>query len=261
MIWLYERLQALQFTWRDAVDILLVAFVLYSILHLIRGTRAMQMTIGLLVLAGAYFGSRWAGLIALEALFREVLFYMPFAVIVLFQHEIRQALANFGRNPLLALFMRRAVNPQIDSIVRAAEELARRHYGALMVIERTQSLRTYVEGGKPLDAILSAELLLNIFTPNSPLHDGAVIIQSKRIAAAGCLLPLSSTAEFKRNYGTRHRAGLGMSEETDAVVVIVSEENQSLAVAVGGVLHENLTSAALTSLLGTEVIGERRMAS
>lgn len=249
MTTLLDRIAALQFGWRDALDILIVAFILYQILNLIRGTRAMQMAVGLTVLGGAFFMARALDLLALETLSREIFFYLPFAVIVLFQHEIRRALAAFGRNPLDALAGVRGDALDIDAICGAAGDLAARRIGALLVLERTQNLRLYIERGKQLQAIVSRELLINIFTPNTPLHDGAVIIEGNRIAAAGVFLPLAEGAELSDGYGTRHRAALGMSEETDAIVVVVSEENASIAVAIEGRLYENLEASALRNLL------------
>jgi diadenylate cyclase len=251
---LYERLAALQFGWRDALDILIVAFLIYNILMLIRGTRAMQMAIGLSVIASAYFIARAFDLLALEALSQQILFYLPFAIIVLFQHEIRRALASFGKNPLIALFAPRTEDSHIDEIAEAAVNLAKHRVGALIAIERTQSLRAFAETGKKLDAMVSADLLVNIFTPNAPLHDGAAIIQGDRIFAAGVFLPLSSSAEIPALYGTRHRAALGLSEETDAMVLVISEENGSIGAALEGVLHENLSEQAVRIFLTDHVV-------
>ncbi|HVT43019.1 MAG TPA: diadenylate cyclase CdaA [Thermoanaerobaculia bacterium] len=244
-----ERLNTLDFGWRDAVDILVVAFILYNILILIRGTRAMQMAFGLMAIGGAYFIARALDLLALEALAREILFYLPFAIIVLFQHEIRRALTSFGQSPLSPFLSHRATESPFEEILSASTELARRKVGALIVMERTQSLRMFTESGKTLDAYLSAELLLNIFTPNTPLHDGAVVVHHGRILAAGCFLPLSSNTDISKNYGTRHRAALGLSEETDALVIVISEENGSIAVTLDGVLYENLDPEALEDFL------------
>jgi len=249
MTTLLERLTALEFGWRDALDILVVAFIIYQILRLIRGTRAMQMAIGLTLLGGAYFLARALDLLALETLSRAIVFSLPFAVIVLFQHEIRRALASFGRNPLAALAGGKSDELDIDALSSAAGDLARAHIGALLVLERTQNLRLFIESGKQLQALLSRELLINIFTPNTPLHDGAVIIEGNRIAAAGVFLPLAEGPELSKDYGTRHRAAIGMSEETDALVVVVSEQNGSIAVALEGRLYENLDSGALRNLL------------
>jgi diadenylate cyclase len=250
---LLERFEALQFGWRDAVDIIVVAFIIYNILMLIRGTRAMQMAIGLGIIAATWFVARGLNLLALQSLTQQILFYLPFAIIVLFQHEIRRGLASFGKNPLIAFLAPRAEETQLDEITRAATELAKSRIGALIAIERTQSLRGFAETGKRLDAVVSAELLLNIFTPNTPLHDGAAIVQGDRIFVAGAFLPLSSSSDIAPEYGTRHRAALGLSEETDALVVVISEENGAIAAALDGVLHENLTPAALQLFLNRNV--------
>ena len=254
---IFEKLQLLQFGWRDAIDVLLVALVIYNILTLIRGTRAMQMSIGILLVAVAYFVSQFFDLIALETLFRALLFYAPFAFVVLFQNEIRRALANFGRNPLGAFVGSKRA--WLDNVTEAAHRLSQQRTGALIVLERDQSLRVWVESGKQLDATISTELLMNLFVPNTPLHDGAVIIRADRIAAAGVFLPLSTNAEIAPNYGTRHRAAIGLTEETDAVVVIVSEENGSIAVAREGELIENLDRERLLSTIERSLSPRRRL--
>ncbi|HEV2721275.1 MAG TPA: diadenylate cyclase CdaA [Thermoanaerobaculia bacterium] len=251
----WDRLISLQFTWRDLVDVLIVAVIIYNILALIRGTRAMQISIGLLLLGSTFFIARAFNLPALEAISREILFYLPFAVIVLFQHEIRRALARMGTNPLLSLFRRGSGPVALEAIAGATAALSANHFGALIAIERTQSLRMYAEAAKPIDAVVSRELLVSIFNPGGPLHDGAVIVRGNRIVAAGALLPLTDTPDPKLAHGTRHRAALGLSEDSDAIVVIVSEENGSIGVAAEGVLHENLDAAALAALL------EERIAS
>jgi len=247
----YDRLLSLQFTWRDAIDVIVVAFILYNILALIRGTRAMQVSIGLAVLASTFFIARAFDLPALEAISREILFYLPFAIIVLFQHEIRRALARMGSNPLLAFFTRGGIGPNVEPVVRAVQILSEKHFGALLAIERTQSLRMVVEAAKPIDAIVSTELLISIFTPPGPLHDGAVIIRGNRVIAAGAFLPLTASPDPKLAHGTRHRAALGLSEDSDAMVIVVSEENGSIAVAREGTLRENLDWQTLTRLLET----------
>ena len=245
----YERLLSLQFTWRDAVDVIVVAFIIYNILALIRGTRAMQIAIGLAVLVSTFFVARAFDLPALEAISREILFYLPFAIIVLFQHEIRRALARMGSNPLLAFLTRGTSATQFEPVVRAVEILSEKRFGALLAIERAQSLRMYAETAKPIDALISTELLVSIFTPGGPLHDGAVIIRGNRVIAAGAFLPLTASTDPKLGHGTRHRAALGLSEESDALVIVVSEENGSIAVAGEGALTENLDTRALTRLL------------
>ena len=190
------------------------------------------------------------------------LIVLPFAIIVLFQHEIRRALADFGRNPLVRFGRQERIESSLQEIVLAATTLSSRRIGALIVIERLQGLRNYVENGIRLDAVVSYDLLLTIFNPDTPLHDGAVIVQDDRIAAAACFLPLTSNPELSKGYGTRHRAALGITEETDAVAVVVSEETGRISVAVDGELHDDSTlegSAACST--GTWSAGEDRYAA
>lgn len=245
----FDKLLSLQLTWRDAVDILLVAIIIYGILSLIRGTRAMQISIGLTILASTFFIARAFDLAALEVISREILFYLPFAVIVLFQQEIRRALARMGGNPLLAVFRRRNGGLPIDPILDACEALCARRIGALIAIEGTQTLRAYEEAAKPVDALVTADLLISIFTPGGPLHDGAVILRGPRVVVAGAFLPLTTAADPKLAHGTRHRAALGLSEESDALLIVISEENGSIAAATEGTLHENLDRMMLRQLL------------
>jgi diadenylate cyclase len=244
----FDRLLSLHFTWRDAIDVLLVAVIVYSILNLIRGTRAMQISIGMMLLVSTFFIARAFELSALEVISREILFYLPFAVIVLFQHEIRRALARVGGNPLLAIFRRRAGVP-FEEILDACSTLAAKRIGALIAIEGAQTLRMYEEGAKPLDAMVSSDLLIAIFTPGGPLHDGAVIVRGSRIVAAKAFLPLTLAADPKLAHGTRHRAALGLSEESDALLIVISEENGSTAAASEGKLYENLDRNMLLQLL------------
>ena len=253
----FDRVLSLQFTWRDAVDVLLVAIIIYGILNLIRGTRAMQVSIGLMFLASTFFIARAFDLTALEAISREILFYLPFAIIVLFQQEIRRALARMGGNPLLAIFRRRNGGVPYDSILDACDVLSEKRIGALIAIEGSHALRTYEEGAKPIDAIVTAELLVAIFTPGGPLHDGAVIIRGNRIAVAGSFLPLTTVANPKLAHGTRHRAALGLSEESDALLIVISEENGSIAAASESALHENLDRRMLLQLM-SERFGAQR---
>jgi diadenylate cyclase len=246
----YERILSLQFTWRDGVDIIVVAIIIYNVLALIRGTRAMQISIGLFLLVASFFVARAFNLPALEAISRETFFYLPFAIIVLFQHEIRRALARMGGSPLLAIFRPAGAQVTLGAIAQAADVLSAKKIGALMAIERTQSLRSYAEPAKQLDAQLSSDLLVTIFTPGGPMHDGAAIIKGDRIVAAGAFLPLTASEDLKLAHGTRHRAALGLTEESDAVVVIISEENGSMAVAGEGALQENLDRESLLRILG-----------
>jgi diadenylate cyclase len=245
-------------TWSDLLDVLVVTVLFYNLLLLIRGTRAVQMLTGIFLVAGAYYLSRLLHLRALETIIESVLIFLPFAVIVLFQQEIRRALANFGRNPLLRLGGSPKVEGAFSDVALAASTLASRRIGALIVFERREGLRNYVENGISIDALVSFDLLLNLFTPDTPLHDGAVIIQADRIAAAACFLPLTSNPELSKEVGSRHRAALGISEETDAVAVIVSEETGHIALAVGGRLETDLDARTLRARLFHHLVAEER---
>lgn len=245
----FDRLLSLNFTWRDAVDIFIVALIIYSIFALIRGTRAMQISIGLILLGSTFFVARAFELSALEAISRQILFYIPFAVIVLFQQEIRRALARMVGDPL-ALFFRRPVGEvPIDPILHACEFMSAKQMGALIAIEGRQTLRIYEEGAKPVDSVVTNELLVAIFTPGGPLHDGAVIVRGNRIVVANAFLPLTTTPDPTLAHGTRHRAAIGLSEESDAVVIVISEENGSIAVAADGTLREHLDRTELRGIL------------
>ncbi|HVT17955.1 MAG TPA: diadenylate cyclase CdaA [Thermoanaerobaculia bacterium] len=236
-------------TWRDAIDILAVAVVVYNLLLLIRGTRAVQMLLGIVFVGIVYYIARLAELATLQSILESLLIVLPFAVIVLFQQEMRRALANFGRNPLWGLAKQQKVVSGFGDIVLAATTLSSRRIGGLIVIERLQGLRTYIENGIAIDAILSYDLLINIFTPDTPLHDGAVIVQDDRIAAAACFLPLTPNPSLAKELGTRHRAALGISEETDAVAVIISEETGVISLAYDGRMVSDLDSKSLRNAL------------
>ena len=236
-------------TWRDAVDVLAVAIIIYNLLLLIRGTRAVQMLLGLVFLGVVYYVALLAELPTLQQILENLLIVLPFAIIVLFQAEIRRALANFGRNPLWGLAKQQKAVASFGDIVLAVTTLSTRRIGALIVIERLQGLRNYIENGIALDANISYDLLINIFVPDTPLHDGAVIVQDDRIAAAACFLPLTPNPELSKELGTRHRAALGITDETDAVAVVVSEETGIISVAFEGVLYRDLDSKSLRNAL------------
>ncbi|MDP9121928.1 MAG: diadenylate cyclase CdaA [Acidobacteriota bacterium] len=236
-------------TWRDAVDILVVAVVIYNLLLLIRGTRAMQMLLGIIFVGLLYYAARLTDLVTLQTLLENLLLVLPFAIIILFQQEMRRALANFGRNPLLGLARQQQAVSAFGDIVLTATTLSARRIGALIVLERLQGLRTYIENGVKLDAALSYDLLINIFVPDTPLHDGAVIVQDDRIAAAACFLPLTPNTTLSKDLGTRHRAALGISEETDAVAVVVSEETGAISLSCDGELIPNLDGKSLRNYL------------
>lgn len=245
----FERLLDMNLTWRDAVDVLVVAFIIYYVLTLIRGTRAMQISIGLMVVASTTFVARAFDLPALEAISRQILFYLPFAVIVLFQQEIRRALARMVGEPLSIFYRPRTTWVSYTPVLDACDILAAKHLGALIAIEGRQTLRAYEDGAKPVDAVLTAELLVAIFTPDGPLHDGAVIVRGSRIAAANAFLPLTASPDPTLAHGTRHRAAIGLSEESDAFVIVISEENGSTAVASEGTLREHVDRPTLAQLL------------
>jgi diadenylate cyclase len=236
-------------TWRDVVDVLAVAIIIYNLLLLIRGTRAVQILLGLVFLGVVYYVAVLTELPTLQQILENLLIVLPFAVIVLFQAEIRRALANFGRNPLWGLAKQQKAVASFGDIVLAVTTLSTRRVGALIVIERLQGLRNYIENGIALDANISYDLLINIFVPDTPLHDGAVIVQDDRIAAGACFLPLSTNPEVSKELGTRHRAALGITEETDAVAVVVSEETGVISVAFEGELYRDLDSKSLRNAL------------
>ena len=221
-------LRATEFSWADAVDIFLVSFFIYKLLELIRGSRAFQMVGGTLMVVMLFFVSRWARLETVDWLLRNSLAYVGFAIIVLYQAELRKALAHLGKAPLFR-FLGPHTSETIDEIVFATTTLARRRTGAIIVIERDIGLRSYIEGGIILDAILTYDLLLSIFSPRTPLHDGAVIVQGNRVAAAACFLPLSINPQLSKELGTRHRAAIGITEDTDAVAIVVSEETGTIS--------------------------------
>jgi diadenylate cyclase len=231
------------------IDILLVAIIIYELLALIKGTRAAYMLVGVAVLGLALYFSSVGELATLNWLLSALLPYTVFALIVIFSAEIRQALARLGRRLLLSRGPA-AEADVYDDIVLAANLFSQNQTGALMVIEREIGLRTYIESGVPLDARLSYDLLATIFRPSAPLHDGAVIIQKDRVAAAACFLPLSMNPVLSTQLGTRHRAGIGVTEETDAIAVIVSEETGAISLAVGGKIERDLSVEQLRERIG-----------
>jgi diadenylate cyclase len=233
----------------SVIDILLVAVIIYEFLALIRGTRAALILVGVSVVILAFYFSRVGQLTTLNWLISRVLPYAAFALIVIFAPEIRQALARLGRRLTFARTSDSAVDAY-DDIVMATNLFSQNQTGALIVIEREIGLRTYVESGVALDAQLSYDLLATIFRPSAPLHDGAVIIRGDRISAAACFLPLSMNPVLSTQLGTRHRAGIGITEETDAIAVIVSEEIGSISLAVAGTIERDITVEQLRDRMG-----------
>ncbi len=251
-----ELVQA--FRWRDAVDVLLVSLILYRLFLLLKGTRAVQMLLGLFLLAGASLAAHRLELFSLSWILDNFWSAWVLVLIILFQSELRRALTHLGHNRLFRGFFGASLEERshvIEDVVKAAESLAARRIGALIVIERATGLRQYAELGVPLDALVSADLLNSLFLPYSPLHDGAVFIQGDRVVAAGCFLPLSRNVDPGRKLGTRHRAALGISEETDAVAVVVSEETGRISLAVTGHLETPLDRGALLHRLSALLAG------
>lgn len=236
--------------WRDAMEIAIASYAIYRVLLLLHRRRAMQILIGVIILAVAYALGVVLQLTMITYLLSQVFQYAAFALLIVFAPELRAALAQIGRSPL-SRFLRR-VDPSVvaEEIADASERLSRNGIGAIIAIEGEVPLQEFIATGSPLQAKVSADLLLTIFTPYSPMHDGAVIIRGDTIVAAGCILPLSEGSMLDRDLKTRHRAALGLTEETDATVVVVSEETSSLSAAVGAKLWRDLTVSQLREVLG-----------
>jgi diadenylate cyclase len=247
--------------WWDLLDIAIVSFLIYEFLLLIRGTRAVQMGVGTLLIVGLFYVSRLAPLQTVNWLIRNMLLYVAFAAIVIFQSDIRRALAHFGQAPFFRYFYRQeAADETIEEIVVAATMLSAQKVGAIVAVEREIGLRNYIESGIPLDATLTYDLLVTIFHPGSALHDGAVILQENRVAAAACFLPLTVNPRVSRELGTRHRAAIGLTEEGDAVAVIVSEESGYISLAIDGRIDRALSPDDLRERLRSLITlrGRRR---
>jgi uncharacterized protein (TIGR00159 family) len=252
---LLEFFRFTPFSIRDCIDIVLVAFIIYRFLLLMRGTRGVQMTLGIVTLLLFYWITRFYRLTAVQWLLSNVLTYIVFAIIVLYQSEIRRGLTGLGKTSIWG-HQRRKQDEGFEEIVLAATTLASKKIGALVVLERDIGLRNYVESGIALDAMLTYDLMVTIFVPNTPLHDGAVIVQRNRIVAAGCFLPLTLDPYLSKELGTRHRAAIGITEETDAVAIIVSEETGTISLAIGGNITRNLDGASLRAALRNAVEGK-----
>jgi diadenylate cyclase len=236
------------FRQEDLLDVAIVAFIVYRALGLIRGTRAVQMLIGLGVLTGGFFLSSQLELYTTHWLLSNFFDYFVFIIIVLFQDDLRRALTKIGKNPFLLSESEDQLE-MVDEVARAATQCARDKIGALMVIERETGLKNFMDTGSRVEARVRAELLYSIFLVDSPLHDGAVIIMGDKLAAAGCFLPLSKNSDIDRGLGTRHRAAIGLTEETDAVVVLVSEEAGQTHIVHGGEMLKNLTEQQVRDTL------------
>ena len=223
----------------DVVDVIIVAIVIYQIYRMIKNTRALALATGIFVLLIATLVSRWLNLHVIYWLLQKTITVLLVALPIVFQPELRRALEKLGRVPLIAgsdNLRNEEMKKVIRELVTAAEILSRDRTGALMVLEQKIGLSDYIETGIEIDGKVSEEILINIFIPNTPLHDGAVIIRGDRIMAAGCLLPLTEDDRLSKELGTRHRAGIGMSEQSDAIVLIVSEETGKISISYAGTL-------------------------
>jgi diadenylate cyclase len=246
--------------WTDILDIFIAAVAIYELLKLLRGTRAVQMGIGVGLLVGIYYASRWLHLDLVNWLIRNTFGYVVFAAIVLFQSEIRRTLAHLGRARFFRYLTRAESNEElIEELVVATTMLASQRTGAIIALERDIGLRNYIEGGIPLDATTTYDLLQSIFQTRSPLHDGAVIIQGDRIAAAACFLPLTVNPSVSRDLGTRHRAAIGLTEESDAAAIVVSEQSGRISIALDGRMERDLDADTLRERLRTLVPQRRRV--
>ena len=239
----------LGFRWQDAVDILLLAVVIYSGINLIRGTRAVPMLIGLGVLYGVYFASGRLEIYTINVLLQNLLGWSLILVFIVFQNDIRRALTQVGTGPLFSSADRIAQSQAVEELVKGVTAMASRRVGALIVLQNEVGLNEYIEVGTRLDAQVSKELVASIFIPGSPIHDGALIIQHGRITAAGCFLPLTTNPTVSKTLGTRHRAAIGLTEETDAAAIVVSEEDGMISLVREGKITRDVDAATLRTTL------------
>ena len=262
MPWLTAFLRRTPIGWWDLADIVVVSFLIYEVLKLIRGTRAVQMALGGGFLIVLFYGSRWGHLETVNWLIRNLFGYVVFAAIVLFQSDIRRALAHLGRAPFFRYFAKpESAEESIEELAVATRMLAAQKIGAIIAIERQIGLRNYIESGIPLDATLTYDLLLSIFQPSSPLHDGAVIVQEDRVAAAACFLPLTVNPRLAKELGSRHRAAIGLTEENDSVAIVVSEETGSISLVADGQIERGLPPDELRAHLRALVLQRRSRAA
>jgi len=255
---LYTALHLQEMNPSGLVDIFLLAVLIYQLLLMIRGTRSVNILLAMAVLVLLYVitGRGLFELNAVHSVLGNLLLYVPLAVLILFQQQIRQALASLGSNPFSAFLPKRVEHHLIDEVALTAAALSSKRVGALIVIARDMGLRTFCETGIALDALVSYDLMMNIFIRRSALHDGAVVIEGGRIKAASCFLPLTTTPSLSRSYGTRHRAAIGITEESDALAVIVSEETGGISLAVGGLIIEGLNAQTLRDKLEEELASQ-----
>lgn len=241
---------------KDIIDVGIVSFIIYKMILLVRGTRAVQLLKGIFVLVAVWAISTWFNLYTLKWLMNQMFTWGIFAVLIIFQPELRRVLEQLGRGKLFARSYsldRDVVNDQIDGVIKAIRYMASRKIGALIVFERSTGLNELIESGIQMESKITSELLINIFTPNTPLHDGAVIIRGNQIMAAGCYLPLSENPFISKELGTRHRAAIGVSEVTDAISVTVSEETGQVSLSLGGMIVRDINDESLISKLFEEL--------
>jgi diadenylate cyclase len=259
--WFVSNFERMPVAWGDFLDIIIVAVAIYELLKLMRGTRAVQMGIGAGLLVAVFYVSRYWHLDTVNWLIRNAFGYVVFAAIVLFQSELRRTLAHLGRARFFRYLSRtEAADELVEELVVASTMLASQRTGAIIAIERDIGLRNYIEGGIPLDATVTYDLIISIFQTKSPLHDGAVIIQGERIAAAACFLPLTVNPAVSKDLGTRHRAAIGLTEESDAVAIVVSEETGKISIAQDGLIHRGLDGDQLRTRLRALTLQKRQPA-
>jgi len=233
----------------DLIDVAIVAFLFYRFLILVKGTRSIQILFGVFVLILISFVAFWFQLEGLKWLITNIATVGVIVLVIVFQPELRKALAQFGHNKLFRLFIRYEKQKILDELIKGLIKLSELRYGALIVLEREIGLKNFVETGKPLNAQLSSELLLTLFTPYTPLHDGAVIVRGEMMVAAACTLPLTQKREYADLYGMRHRAGIGVTEDSDAISLIVSEESGEISIAFNGILRRDIEKDKLREIL------------
>ena len=252
---LLDGFRGTDLTWLDAIDILIVAFIIYQLLLFLRGTHAVQIVLGGAVVVLLYWMAKWLDLQTVNWLLQTLIPYVVFGAIVIFAGEIRKALAHLGKTPLLGAFGSRKTEELVDEVVLAATTLAGKRTGAIVVIEKEMGLRAYIETGIALDSVVTYDLLVSVFNPGAPLHDGAVVISGNRVAAAACFLPLTVNPHLTRALGSRHRAAIGVTEDTDAVAVVVSEESGWISLVSSGEIQRDMNARSLkhSLLLALEV--------
>jgi TIGR00159 family protein len=241
---------------KDIIDVGIVSFIIYKMMQIVRGTRAVQLLKGIFVLVATWGVSTWFNLYTLKWLMNQMFTFGIVTVLILFQPELRRALEQLGRGNLFLrsnALEKNALSEQIDEVIRAVQHMAKRKIGALIVFERQTGVSELMESGIPLESRITSELLINIFTPNTPLHDGAVIVRGSQIMAAGCYLPLSENPFISKELGTRHRAAIGVSEVSDALSVVVSEETGQVSLALNGMIVRDINEESLISKLFEEL--------